>query len=148
MNGLELRFAPTLDNASAATVAIREIAAAMLRTAGITGIDDNHAVLSKIELATGEACCNAVKHRAGNGEQDVITVSVVFQQHESRLTIVINDGNDTFDFSEALPDFEAHKESGYGIYIMRNTMDSVTYRREKGRNLIILEKIIEKGEKS
>lgn len=148
MNGLELRFSPTLDNASAATVAIREIAVTLFRTAGITDVDNNHAVVSAIELAIGEACCNAVKHRPKNGEQDVISISVVFQQKESRLTIVINDGNDAFDFSERLPDFESHPENGYGIYIMRNTMDNVSFRRENGRNFVILEKIIGKGEKS
>lgn len=139
MNELELRFVPTLDNAQWATIAAREIAAALLRTAGVESVDDHAGFLSEVELATGEACCNAVKHSPE--DLNITTmVSVVFQLHDSKITIVVSDGNDAFDFSEREPDFDATPEDGYGIYLMRKVMNKVSYQRENGRNFVIMEK--------
>jgi serine/threonine-protein kinase RsbW len=144
MYELELRFEPTLDNAQAATIAAREIAGALLRTAGYTEIEGYAEFLSELELATGEACCNAVKHCPKDGGIGV-PVSLVFQQHDSHLSIAVSDGNDAFDFSERLPDFDAVPENGYGLYIIRSLMDRVSCRRENGRNIVVMEKTILKG---
>jgi serine/threonine-protein kinase RsbW len=141
MNELELRFVPTLDNAQSATIAAREIAAVLLRTAGVESIDDHGGFLSEVELATGEACCNAVKHNPEDLNINAL-ISVVFQLHDSKITIVVSDGNDAFNFSEREPDFDAIPEDGYGIYLMRKVMNKVSYQREKGRNFVIMEKKI------
>lgn len=145
MNEMELRFVPTLDNAQLATIAAREIAAALLRTADVEVTDGHSVFLAEVELATGEACCNAVKHST-EGATHAAKVSVIFQKHESNITIIVSDGNDAFDFSERTPDFDAVPENGYGLYLIRKMMNKVSYRREEGRNIVIMEKNIFKGE--
>ena len=144
MHELELRFIPTLENAQWATIAVRQIAAALLDTLEAASIEDHDAFLSEIELATGEACCNAVKHGPEKGKRE-IQVSVMFNQKESNFIIAVSDGNQTYDFSEREPDFDSLPESGYGLYIMRKMMNKVSYRREKGRNIVTMEKEILQG---
>jgi len=144
MHELELRFTPTLENAQWATLAVRQIAAALLGTFEGAIIEDQDTLLSEIELATGEACCNAVKHGPEKGKSG-IHVSVMFKRNKSNLIIAVSDGNQTYDFSEREPDFDSVPESGYGLYIMREMMDKVSYRREKGRNIVTMEKEILQG---
>lgn len=144
MYELELRFIPTLDNAQWATIAVRQIAAALLDTLEAAVIENPDEFLSEIELATGEACCNAVKHSTEEMHK-TIPVSIVFKQKESNVIIAVSDGNQAYDFSEREPDFDSVPESGYGLYIMRKVMDKVSYRRKKGRNIVTMEKEILQG---
>lgn len=145
MRILELSFIPTLDNAQWATIAVRQNVERLMKTDKVAGIDGMDKFLSEIELATGEACVNAVKHGPGQG-MDKIQVSVVFKEKYSNFTVTVSDGNKSYDFSDREPNFDAVPESGYGIYIIRNLMDKVSYQREKGRNLVIMEKEIKQGE--
>lgn len=138
---LELRFVPNLENAQAATIAAREIVAALLENAMGKTIEDRDALLSAVELATGEACTNAVKY-CPNGEMDELFVSVVITLDASKLVISVSDGNEAFVLPDKPPDFEAAPDHGYGIYVMKKLMDGVVYHRENGRNIIILEKTL------
>ena len=140
-NELVLTFAPTLENSQWATIAAREITAALLRTASEKKTGDHEAFLSAVELATGEACTNAVKYGPGGGE-DTAPISVVFTLEESKLVISISDCNEAFNLPVKQPDFEDVPDHGYGIYIMKKVMDQVIYRRQDGRNIITLEKKI------
>lgn len=146
MRILELSFIPTLDNAQSATIAVRQSVETLMKTVKVAGIEGMDKFLSEIELATGEACVNSVKHGPEQGI-DKIQVSVVFKEKYSNFIVTVSDGNKRYDFSDREPDFEALPESGYGIYIMRKLMDKVSYQREKGRNLVIMEKEIKQGEK-
>ena len=62
MRILELSFIPTLDNAQWATIAVRQIVETLMKNVKVAGIRGMDEFLSEIELATGEACVNAVKH--------------------------------------------------------------------------------------
>ena len=145
MRELVLSFNPTLDNAQWATIAVRQVVTALLDSTDVNLTEDRDTFLSAIELAAGEACCNAVKHGPDNGA-DKIKVSISLNNTESKLTVAVSDGNPAYDFSEREPDFEAMAESGYGIHIMRTLMDKVAYRRDKGRNIVIMEKQIQQGD--
>jgi serine/threonine-protein kinase RsbW len=116
-----------------------------MKTGKVAGIEGMDKFLSEIELATGEACVNSVKHGPEQGI-DKIQVSVEFKEKHSNFIVTVSDGNQRYDFSDLEPDFAAVPESGYGIYIMKNLMDKVSYQREKGRNLVIMEKEIKQGE--
>ena len=145
MREIEMSFYPTLDNAQWATIAVRQVVAALLDSTEANFTEDREKFLSAIELAAGEACCNAVKHGPDKGE-DKIKVSLSLNNAESNFTVTVSDGNPAYDFSERDPDFAALAENGYGIYIMRTLMDKVTYRRDKGRNIVTMEKQIQQGE--
>jgi serine/threonine-protein kinase RsbW len=138
---LELRFFPTLDNAQAATIGARQIAAALLETVNGKTVEGRDAFLSAVELATGEACTNSVKYHPVKGT-DVPYVSVIFTLDESKLAISVSDGNDAFTLPAKSPDFDTVPDHGYGIYVMKEVMDGVVYRRENGRNIITMEKNI------
>ena len=145
MRELELSFNPTLDNAQWATIAVKQVVTALVKSIDVNFIEDVDKFVSEIELAAGEACCNAVKHGPDKGK-DNIQVSISLNHTESKLTVAVSDGNPEYDFSDREPDFAAIPESGYGIHIMRTVMDKVTYRRERGRNSVIMEKQIPQGE--
>lgn len=145
MHELELSFVPTLDNAQWATIAVRQVAAALMKTTRASDTEEMDTFLSEIELATGEACCNAVKHGPGKGKEKV-RVTISYNHRESKFIISVHDGNQAYELSDREPDFEAVPENGYGIYIMKTLMDKVTYRRDKGRNTVIMEKQILQGE--
>ena len=130
MRELELSFYPTLDNAQWATIAVKQVVAALLKSMDVNFIEDVDKCISEIELAAGEACCNAVKHGPRMGK-DKVQVSISLNNTESKLTVAVSDGNPEYDFSNREPDFEAIPENGYGIHIMRTVMDKVTYRRDK-----------------
>lgn len=139
---LELRFLPCLDNAQAATIAARQIAAALLETTIGKTVEEPDALLSAVELATGEACTNAVKY-CPSGDKKELFVSVVFTIVDaSKLVISVSDGNDAFTLSDKMPDFDVAPDHGYGIYIMKKLMDGVVYRRENGRNIVTMEKTL------
>ena len=61
MRELELSFNPTLDNAQWATIAVKQVVTALLKSMDANFIEDVDKCISEIELAAGEACCNAVK---------------------------------------------------------------------------------------
>ena len=145
MRILELSFVPTMENAQRATIAVRQRVETLMKTVKVAGIEGMEKFLSEIEVATGEACVNAVKHGPEQG-MEKIKVSVVFREKYSNFIVTVSDGNKRYDFSDQEPDFDAVPESGYGIYIMKNLMDKVSYQREKGRNLVIMEKEIKQGE--
>ena len=138
---LELRFVPNLDNAQAATIAARQIVAALLENAIGKTVEDRDALLSAVELATGEACTNAVKY-CPSGDMGELFVSVVVTLDASKLVISVSDGNEAFTLPDKSPDFDAAPDHGYGIYVMKNLMDGVVYRRENGRNIMIMEKTL------
>lgn len=145
MREIELSYNPTLDNAQWATIAVRQVVAALLKSIEVRFIEDVDKFISEIELAAGEACCNAVKHGPNKGN-DNVQVLISLNNTETKFTVAVSDGNPEYDFSNREPDFEALPENGYGIHIMRTVMDEVTYRRDKGRNIVIMEKQIQQGE--
>lgn len=138
---LELRFLPSLDNAQAATVAARQIVAALLETTIGRAVEEPDALLSAVELATGEACTNAVKY-CPSGDKEELLVSVIFTIDASKLVISVSDGNEAFTLPDKMPEFDVVPDHGYGIYIMKNLMDGVVYRREHGRNIVTMEKTL------
>lgn len=145
MRELEMSFNPTLDNAQWATIAVRQVVDVLLDSTEENLTEDREKFLSAIELAAGEACCNAVKH-GPDKEEDKIQVSISFNNTESKLSVAVSDGNPAYEFSEREPDFAAIPENGYGLHIMRTLMDKVTYRRDRGRNTVIMEKQIQQGD--
>jgi serine/threonine-protein kinase RsbW len=97
-----------------------------------------------VQLAVDEACSNIIEH-ACNGECDQ-EIEITCTTSAEHLTIMIRDHGESFDpASVPVPDLDAGIENrpvgGLGIFLMRQSMDEITYERlgENG-NLLTLVK--------
>ncbi len=142
MEQIEMTFSASLFQAQLGTIAAASIAKAFCRV--ITGAEGEYSnrFADAVELAVGEACTNSVKYCP---PLLVATskVHLIFEFFEKKLTVQIKDCNPPFDF-EAIPkpsliDLPDH---GYGIHIMKESMDQVNYRHEDGWNIITMHKRI------
>jgi len=141
MNKMELKFLPTLKNAQMGTIAAAKIASAFYDL--IKNDESDHNFSADVELAVGEACTNCVKYSENPDTADK-TVIVTFETDDKKLVIQIKDQNPEFDFNGvSVPDFSEVPESGYGIFIIKEKMDLVTYMHTDGWNCVTMTKFIE-----
>lgn len=95
----------------------------------------------KVNLALEELVINIMDYGFAEGDHD-IDITVISEDH--RLTIEIADSGKPFDpLQDApVPDVDAPMEErpigGLGIYLVRNMMDDMQYRREGDRNYLTL----------
>ena len=102
------------------------------------GIKDREGFCHAFELAISEAFANSVKHR--KDEDESFHVNVDFQLTPEELTVIIRDKNFHFVLDANPPDLDAHPESGYGLFLIRQFMDKVDYRREDDGNVVSMTK--------
>ncbi len=99
----------------------------------------------KLELALQEACVNAVRHAdvpGGNTE-----IGVEFQADEDCLTIRVRDQGRGFDpDSIAEPEIETLPEKGYGVCIIRRSMDLVESQRGDEGFVLTLKRFLATGD--
>jgi serine/threonine-protein kinase RsbW len=143
MQTIEMTITASLLQAQLGTVAAANIAKAYYSVvAGENArIDDRFS--AAVELAVGEACTNSVRYcpasLAGTSR-----IQIIFEFKDSELVVRIKDSNPPFDFAGTPePDFASLPEGGYGIHIMKNSMDQVDYRHEDGWNIVTMKKRIE-----
>jgi serine/threonine-protein kinase RsbW len=108
--------------------------AAVLRR--VEGLRDAETLLYNVQLATHEACTNIIRHaynQTGEGRIEIV-LTLQFAQ-PACLTIDLYDTGRAFD-SDAYtpPDLDKVQEYGYGLFLIRNLMDSVSYTPTVGRN--------------
>lgn len=107
----------------------------------VLGKEDIEIMIREIELITGEACTNSIRHCNVPSKNQLV---VTLRAKKTRFEIIVTDPNPEYDFYKVPePDLKNHPESGYGIYIIRLLSDGVTYRREKSRNILKIVKNIE-----
>lgn len=92
------------------------------------------------ELAVSEAFTNSATHDEACA--DAPAVSLTFELLERQLTVSVRDANAPFSIETPAPDIESYPENGYGLWIIRKVMDSVTYRREGDSNIITMSKTL------
>jgi serine/threonine-protein kinase RsbW len=93
--------------------------------------------VAKVEMSVDEACSNVVKHAYATQKKWLWQhrhpeIRLDMQIKDSQIIIEIHDHGQTFDFAayrpDAIPDrLRDMKTGGYGISIMRQFMDEVTY---------------------
>jgi serine/threonine-protein kinase RsbW len=95
-----------------------------------------------LELAVNEAVCNIMKH-AYHGRPDQ-GIQLEAEWVPERLSIRLHHLGDSFDPATVPPPaFDGSRESGFGVYIIANSVDDVRYSRdERGRNCIVLTKML------
>ncbi len=92
----------------------------------------NTKFLQEIELMTGEACTNSIRH-ASNRNSGVLILRLKLTKNH--FEIVVLDQNPKFDFHNAYrPEFDKIPENGYGIHIIKSLADKITYKRKKNGN--------------
>ncbi len=95
------------------------------------------------ELALDELLTNCVSHGQLDPGQGCVAVELSLL--EGAMEITIRDNGIAFDpFSQAEPDLESPLEErqigGVGIHLVKNFMDSWSYRRDGDYNLVTLRK--------
>jgi serine/threonine-protein kinase RsbW len=86
----------------------------------------------KITLAVDEACSNLIRHSYNHDASKEFAVDVSFDDANTNLTIEILDSGSAFDpLTVAAPNLseyaEQHRRGGFGVHIIRMTMDKVEY---------------------
>ena len=90
------------------------------------------------ELSISEAFANSVLN-AKHPEQDK-SVTISFCADNNKLTASVSDTNSQFNPDSPPPDISNYPEQGYGLFLIHQLMDSVSYTRKDGTNRISMTK--------
>ena len=98
----------------------------------------------EIRLAVDEIATNVITHAYGNMKGNI---RVACRREDGNIVITIKDEGAPFDPTKVPPpdlskDLDRRKIGGLGIYFAKKAMDSVTYRREEGSNVLTMTKRI------
>jgi serine/threonine-protein kinase RsbW len=100
---------------------------------------DQAALAYQLNLVLTEATANAIKHTSPAMPEQ--TVRIVIYIKDAELNIKVYDHSQGFDLQAVpTPDFEHPKEGGMGLFFIRSIMDTVTYTRGNGCNVLELKK--------
>jgi serine/threonine-protein kinase RsbW len=92
-----------------------------------------------LNLALTEAMVNAIEHSSPGDEKK--TVRVCIHLEDKNICIRVFDHGQGFDLNAVPPpNFEELGERGRGIFVIRNLMDSVNYRRTDSGNVLEMRK--------
>jgi len=96
-------------------------------------------VAASLELAAVEACTNVIRHGYAGGRRGPITLRVRVAGAE--IELLLEDRGVPFDPTTVeLPPAGELREGGYGLRLIRETVDRVTYERRGGYNRLRLVK--------
>jgi PAS domain S-box-containing protein len=102
-------------------------------------LNEDH--VAELELAVTEAASNIMKHAYhGRADQWIQMEAEAFPDH---VAVRLHHLGNSFDPSVvALPVFDGSRESGFGVYLLRRSVDDVRYYRDqRGGNCIALVKM-------
>jgi serine/threonine-protein kinase RsbW len=100
---------------------------------------DQAALAYQLNLVLTEATANAIKHSCRGMPGQTVRICIHIQNAE--LDIKVYDHGQGFDLETVpTPDFEHPKEGGMGLFFIRSIMDSVTYTKGDGCNVLELKK--------
>ncbi len=100
----------------------------------------------EISMAVDEIMANVAMYAYAPGTGDV-TVQFGFEEESRTVSVTFIDGGIAFDpLAKEDPDVtlpaEERKIGGLGIFLVKKTMDEVTYKRENDRNILCIRKKI------
>ena len=93
------------------------------------------------ELSVSEAFSNSVFYSEPaepSEKENVITIS--FYADNNKLTAIVTDTNSPFYPDPPSPNISAYPEKGFGLLLIHQLMDTVSYTRENGTNRISMTK--------
>ncbi len=81
-----------------------------------------------MQLAVVEACANIIEHAYGGRFDQPIALEAA--ANDGQLTLTIRDNGQPFDVQTyQAPTMDDGYDCGYGIYLMQQTMDSISFGR-------------------
>ena len=108
-------------------------------------MDIDPSVVSQLNLALEEAVANVINYAYPEGTEG--TVDINARREGNNLSFVISDSGSAFDpTARESVDISAGVEErpigGLGIHLIREIMDTVSYERQEGRNILTITKRI------
>lgn len=104
-------------------------------------------LIQDLSLAFTEALANAIRHAEELKKRPSVDVRLKIK--EDHIQIEVDDHGSGFNLSKVpLPQFKSYAESGRGIFMMRQLMDSVSYKRHKKKNTLILKRSLMGADKT
>lgn len=99
-------------------------------------LPDAELVSHNVQLAVHEICTNIVQHAYGDQPGGRIRATVALHLEPRRITVDLSDtGRNTFDpAAVAAPSLEEAQVHGYGLFLARQLMDTLTYELQPGNN--------------
>jgi anti-sigma regulatory factor (Ser/Thr protein kinase) len=99
-----------------------------------------------IHLALEEAVTNVIMYAYPQDEEHTFTLTV--RQIDNRLIFKVIDSGKEFDptlhpEANVTLSLEERPIGGLGIFLIRNIMQAVEYRREDGKNILTMVKVLE-----
>ena len=99
----------------------------------------------EVQLAVEELLSNIIKHGFDDRGEHQIRVRVIAAASEFRIEVE-DDGRPFDPLKHPAPDLlqplDARPVGGLGIHMMRKSMDRLEYRREDGKNILVMTKQI------
>lgn len=98
-------------------------------------------VAFRLMLALDETVSNVIRHGFGDDREHEIRVRVVIDS--GTITATVEDDGRAFDSRQAsAPDLDAASDAGrvggLGMHLVRSCMDTIDYRREGDRNVLVM----------
>ena len=98
-------------------------------------------VCATVDVCLTEAITNAIQHAHRSDASRPLNVSIAVEA--GVLTVRVFDTGPGFEMARVPePAFDELKEHGRGLFIIRNSMDSVAYRQVPGGNMLEMSKKI------
>jgi serine/threonine-protein kinase RsbW len=103
-------------------------------------LPDRDSFIYQVELAVHETCSNIIEH-AYAGSPGRVQLQLTIEEEPRRLIVNIFDTGIPFDATRLQKlEIGEPKSRGYGLYLIHQLMDKVTYLGEPGKNHWCLEK--------
>jgi len=100
----------------------------------------NNKTCRDIDLAVSEAVSNAIRHTE-TLENSAVTLRIV--SNGNKIIIEVEDNGPGFDLDTVkTPDLNIPHEGGYGIFLIGQVMDHLSYESKEGCNVLVMEKNI------
>lgn len=100
----------------------------------VTDNDDRETLSYGVQLAVQETCTNIIDH-AYSESSGRIGIKVTVHEEERQLIIDLHDTGRSFDLdSVEPPNLDEVRTQGYGLYLVRQLVDEVSYKPRNGGN--------------
>jgi serine/threonine-protein kinase RsbW len=90
------------------------------------------------ELSVSEAFTNSVRYAEPSRSEKEVTIC--FSSDNGTLAMSIIDTNAQFNPITQAPDINSYPEGGYGLFLIHRLMDTVSYTRRDGENMLTMTK--------
>ena len=108
----------------------------------LSGCGASQKVLTQLELVIEEIFINIVSYAYHPPDVGEIDISCSVEGDRAKVVLMFADDGPEFDpLSVKDPDTTMKMEDrGLGIFLVKNNVDGITYRRDNGRNVLTVEK--------